>query len=218
MENILTHQEIEYKIYQDMIKYRSVALIEANNFKLNPKILFSILYVEKIQEDLDEYLTWMRNIKCNLVSNERAGQLFSVILGWIGCTMGYAHILPDTAREAIRILKNTKEYAIFVSYEDIKEYMNDVNVSIRLMAAILRAIIIYWDKVNISNNPAILATLYNIIDFKKCMPIPHNKPKSGGVCLSSIIDGEYIKSMSFGDRVQKVYTSNTLDMFMKGFL
>jgi hypothetical protein len=66
---------------------------------------------------------------------------------------------------------------------------------------------------NIRDQIDILATLYNISDFRN--KIPHNNPRSGGSILPVIIDSRYIDGMCFGDRVKKVCLSEKMDSFFK---
>lgn len=206
-------KELELKTYKCMASFRGSMLETCRMFNIDPRILCSLIYVEKNQEDVDIVRDWMRKAKTSLAFTATA--IGIEIEKLVNCSFGYTHIKYDTVVGARRYLNNTP-YRLLITDNDLKDFTLDVRKSIKLSAVIVCAILEWWRPVlDITEKPEIVGTIYNMVDFKRGTPKPKTNPKVGGSQLATVVDGEIIQDY-FGNRVAKVYHSTTLKNFVQG--
>jgi hypothetical protein len=201
----LIDDNFEKLIYLKLYKFKDCIEKQSLNFSVDKKLISSLLYVEHIQYDLSRIRKTYREIKDFVIklNNENINS----IVDKFNLSQGFTHIKPDTARYVLRKKK--------ISREDVLSYKDEPEISIKLTCSIIRLHIDQWkSEIDLTNDIPILATLYNISNFRN--KLPHKNPRVGGSELGVIIDGEYIEKMCFGARVSKVYDSKSMNLFWNG--
>lgn len=203
---------IENKVYEDLEKFKNDIKFYSELFKVDKKLITSILYVEtihyklpNIKKTFHRYKTIvLKKIDSTENENSLIKKMLDKILNKINVSRGISNIKFNTAKE---VYKHR-----LIEQKDVTRYCSNPKRAIKVTCAIIRLHIDQWkSEIDISDNIPILATLYNISNFRNKKP--HKNPKSGGSELGVIVDGEYIEKMCFGDRVLKVYNSKSMKLF-----
>lgn len=213
-------KKIEELVFNDMKIYHQKIIDSAKLFNIDEKILASIIYVEKIQYELPNILSKLKQYKVGLCER----RLFNIILyKWLKRTAGYTHILAENVFFTIKKFKEmNSQYSDYlqIEYADLLSY--DVGIAIKVSAGILRCLQEFWMiEIDLSHNPEILGTLYNI-NNRYITPKPHKHPISGGSDMDLIIDGIHyrdkidFKHLNFGTRTKLVYESTSMNNFLRG--
>ncbi len=193
---------LEDAVFKNINNYGSEILKYSDEFGLDPALIVAVLYIEKMQYELDIF----RKTKKILENTLNDYIVFSDnLFSWAQLSIGFTHIKPFFARETKRRLDKKPEYIGYLSEEDVSPsfYSNSPEAAIKITAASFNIFIDQWKNdpggVDISNNPGVLATLYNI-GYEKS--IPNKNPVAGGSYLPVIIDSKLIENLSFGNKVE----------------
>ena len=226
--------KIQQQVVDDIFQHKDAIIGLANDWGVTPKTVASIVYVERMQYQLNSY----RRIKETLLKSN----IFSYVYSMTDRSTGWAHITSSAAKNSASlaegksvVVKSTSS-ALYPDTErtlcigdklktvyDSTEKRLDrfpiddygVNLNIDTNARLLAVLTEMYKQAghDISYRPDILATTYNI-GIRNSFPMPGRDPQSGGSFLPYILDGEYIEGVSFGERVDNVYTSKVIgDMF-----
>jgi hypothetical protein len=91
-------------------------------------------------------------------------KILTSIVDKFNLSQGFTHIKPDTARYVLRKKK--------ISREDVLSYKDEPEISIKLTCSIIRLHIDQWkSEIDLTNDIPILATLYNISNFRNKLHI-----------------------------------------------
>lgn len=197
-------KELEKFVFKEILSQYHLIKKWSGFFNVDPLLIVSIIYIERIQYKLNTIRSLAKNI---ILKFEDLANKFldnQEVSEFLNISKGFSHIKFNTAKYLARKYRD-----IFTSLE-LGTYPDHIDICIKFSCAIIREHILMWEPFvyDIRNKIDILATLYNISDFvnKK----PHNNPQCGGSVLPCIIDGIYIEGLCFGDRVKKVYTSKMI--------
>jgi hypothetical protein len=213
-------KKIEELVFDDMKIYHQNIIDSAKLFNIDEKILASVIYVEKIQYELPNILSKLKQYKIGLCEK----RLFNIILyKWLKRTAGYTHILAENVFFTIEKFKEmNSQYSDYLKMEYTELLSYNVDIAIKVSAGILRCIQEFWStEIDLSHNPEILGTLYNI-NYRYISPKPHKNPVSGGSDMDLIIDGVHyrdkidFKHLNFGTRTKLVYESVSMNNFFRG--
>ena len=202
-------ENIEKKIYTELKKHKECIYENSLCFNLDRRFITSLLYVEHIQYDVSKIRNIIHKSKkvfLDLLYTIEHNKKVNNILDVLNFSEGFTHIKPNTAKFVYIKRK--------ISKNDVLFYRKNPDISIKITCAIIREHIDMWkSEIDLSDNIPILATLYNISNFKNKKP--HKNPRSGGSVMDNIVDGGYKEDMCFGDRVLMVYNSESMENFWK---
>lgn len=173
-------------------------------YSIDPGLAWGVLYTEKVQYELDEWLKLRRGLESALDSDHP----FLVNLRrWANLSVGFTHLKPSFVAQTYTLAQELSVPLPFESYEFEPEYYsNDPATAIRIMILSFRVFIDQWKHHrDLSNRPDIVATLYNL-GYEKSFPHPH--PQSGGSVYPTIVNGRLYEGLDFGTRVKMVIDAN----------
>lgn len=205
----------ELAVYAEIGRYRSFIERESARFGVDPVVVYAILYIEKIQYELDP----LHRVKLGLEASPIASGLYlSRVAEWASLSVGFAHIKPAFARETKRRLDLMPAFAGYLMSDETRPeyYGSDPRMAIRIMVAGLFLLGQEWRLagVDIARDPGVLATLYNL-GYERSAP--HPDPEVGGTTLPVVIDGQLVENMPFGKKVAWLCTrSRVLRAFADG--
>ena len=210
---------IEKLVYADLQSYKDTIDYYCRIFRVNPVTVYAILYVEKMQYELDIFRRTKKEIERRLSTYG----LFSANLAkWAQLSVGYSHIKPLFARETKIRLDRLEQYREFITRSEINPgyYMRKPETAIKITVAAIFLFQHQWrsdpNGIDISGRPGILATLF-CLGYQKSHP--HANPKPGGSYLPVIIDGELIENRSFGEKVALIsFGSAAMRRFVRQFM
>jgi len=216
--------------YEDAIKYIS------DRYEVDPKVMASIIYVERVQYEFDT----MRKLKADLAKID--------VIKWfmteVDLSVGFTHLkysarsnskdlasghpievtstsnalYPDTTRTITAGMERNSDLVYNVAADEFfestgwerweKQDQQNI-VSIGETAVILKVLENIYSHVghDISDSPNLLGTVYNI-GIRNVFPDPNRQPRAGGTTFPYVLNGKHIKGDSFGKKVQDVYDSN----------
>jgi len=213
--------DIEKLVFDDMKNYHQPIFEYSNFFDIDVGILASVIYVEKVQYELPNILSKLRMYKNGLCQQ----RVFNAILyKWLKRTAGYTHVMGNMVFCTEKKFREmNSKYAGVLTEKDQELLPFNVDVSIKVSAAILRCIYEFWlPEIDVKHDPAILGTLYNI-NFRYEKPLPHKNPVPGGSDMDLIIDGKHYQNgidylhLNFGTRTKLVYNSQSMANFLRGY-
>lgn len=209
LSNTKKNKEKENAVYNDMKRYVKKIKELSNSLGVDPKTVASILYVEKVQYELNT----LRKGKEILINNLGEWSLLQQnVIKWAKLSSGYAHIKTSTVIDTKDRLDKIPEFKNFITEEDVYDYPNNPISSIKIAIGMLKSLQDEWKNdpngIDISNRPEILSTLYNL-GYSKSQP--KKNPKPGGTYLPVIVDGQLIEDMNFGNKVKLVYNSEIMN-------
>ena len=238
---------VQEGVLGDIEKYLPAINELSSEFGVDPRVIASIVYVERSQYQLDNF----RKIKEKLLENE----LFEWFYKKTGRSTGWYHItcdasshssalargdsisvtstdnamFPDSTRtlfigDGLVGLASAQAANSFLDDSDSnrrrsrgkrtrwdrtdRSNINDLDVALRILSVI--QVLYEQQGHDISGNPAILGTAYNI-GIRNSFPDSTRTPGVGGSNYPYILDGQHIEGVSFGQRVQNVYDSSMMD-------
>lgn len=208
--------EIEGLVYTQLEGHKLALLYWSTNYGVDIKTLISILVVERQQYNLKNLRQTVKKAAGKLVDlidrnhpgNKTDGWVD--LETWVNNSRGFCRIKHNTAIK-VMLLQTWEKWPIVRA--DIENYRHRPNIAIKIACQILKVHQQQWKAAAGDLEPAILATLYNISDFNNKKP--HSSPQVGGSILPTIIDGEYLEGLNFGQRVEKVYNSKKLKEFLE---
>jgi hypothetical protein len=216
--NINEAVHLEGIIYYQLSKRIDSILFYTKVFKLDLKLVSSLLFVERIQYGLPGVYSALQKVKCsfidmiNMIKIPGDGEK-KEISDWLNFSRGFSHIKWHTARKAYKIIGDDKIY----SNEDFVSYACNDDKAIKILCLILKIHIQMWKEdfkdIDSEKGVPILATLYNVSDFENKKP--HANPLPGGSVLDHIYDGNYISGFNFAERVNLTYHSENMKSFIK---
>lgn len=210
METNENLKKIEVFHFEILKKWMPYILDSSKEFSLDPKTVVSILYTERVFRTIGDILAIMKSSKDELVKVVlKCPYLGRKVVEKLDFSIGFTYIKMGTAKKAV-------EYA-GGSWGTWDGYWLSEKSSIRMMSLYLRCLTDFWSThCDVSRRPEILGTLFNItVPWVK--PKPRANPESGGSVVATVIDGEYIEGLNFGNRVLKSYYSNKMEEFFNGF-
>jgi len=189
---------------------------------VDPRTVVSILYVEKVQYELNVFLGVINPRKMKETLLGWAGDidfLYNNIQKWAKLSAGYAHIKPEHARETKRRLDLISGFNGYITERDTENYRKNVVSSIKITVASLKIFQQEWvanpSGTDISNRPDILATCFNF-GYDKVIPkLAPSPDMAGSTKLPVIIDGVFYEDINFGRRVEMIYKSKKMEEFFK---
>jgi hypothetical protein len=204
---LLDYERIEAAAFQEIYSFGNHIITASTDYDVDPHLIAAVLYVEKTQYVLDDWLrlrdrieSWTMELR--IIRNS--------VIEWADLSTGYCRIKPSFAIATRAYLTKTPRYPS-LSEEDIDpvNYGNDPAISIRIMAASLRVFMTMWEQAghDISDKAGILATLYNI-GYERSEP--NDSPQNGGSIYPVVINGRLKRHASFGDRVDAVIAESRL--------
>jgi hypothetical protein len=200
--------EAEEGVFETICEYRDDIAGQAELFGVDPRLVAAILYVEKVQYVLDDWLRLRHNLE-----TAAAEYFFFIrdVLFWADLSTGYCRIKPSFARQTRQMLLEDSAAPARLTADDVDPslYYDSASLSIRIMCAGLYVLERQWRNAgfDISQSPEILATLYNL-GYEKS--VPNAKPSSGGSDFPVINNGVFITGMNFGERVLLVLEESVL--------
>ena len=200
---------VERSVWSNLYEYKDYIIAISRNYNLDPQLIFSVLYVEKSQYELDAWLRMKQNLEETLSSKDL---FFSNLSRWANLSTGYCNIKPEFS---IETFERARKLGIEGSLEEDdflpSTYIYDPKVAVEIMCTSFKIFIEQWRQENpdfdISQRPEIIATLYNI-GYEHSQP--KADPKSGGSTYPTILNGKLIENTPFGDRVLMVMNSSLM--------
>lgn len=194
--------QIEASIWNEIFVYYDVIEDYCKQLDVDSKLVCAVLYVEKSQYELDA----ARRLKKDIELALKEIPLFSEgIATWAGLSVGFTHIKYEFAKETKERFKKLYLLNDFeLTERDINPsiYINYPETAIKIMVASFKIFQEQWRRhpqgVDITNQPGIIATLYNL-GYQKSYP--HKEPETGGTFLPIIFQGALLENVSFGDKV-----------------
>jgi hypothetical protein len=209
-ETVEKNALVERLVYSELQKYRGTIDRYCELFGVDPVTVYCILYVEKVQYELDIFRRAKREIEKRLISYV----LFTEnLVQWAQLSVGYTHIKPRFARETKARLDRIQGYEGFLTELEVtpSHYIKDPEAAIKIAVAGLFLLQNQWSSdpngVDIGERPGILATLF-CLGYEKSLP--KKNPSLGGSCLPVIIDGRLVENRSFGEKVEMIYHDSVM--------
>lgn len=189
-------------------------------FDLNPRLVASIVVVERLQYHTPEALAVIKRMSLYLLdiidkwkNPVKTNEKWTNLSDWINCSRSFCRIKWETAMTAWQM----QGEPFRVSESDLCKHTFDNDLAVKVACLILHVHMEQWKPfIDLKDRPEILATLYNISDFKNKKP--HSNPQIGGSVGDVIADGELYQNLNFADRVMKVYNSSSMYKYVESLI